>query len=60
MVLATLSRADCSDLATKQHIASFQRTYVTVALELGYLKGGYVNFGFSRIVMLLQSAVLVT
>ena len=39
---------------TKIYIASFQMT-----LELGYLKGGYINFGFAVLDFLLQDCCIV-
>ena len=47
--IAVILQHEIQNSKTKIYIASFQMT-----LELGYLKGGYVNFGFAVLDFLLQ------
>ena len=47
--IAVILQHEVQNSKTKIYIASFQTT-----LELGYLKGGYVNFGFAVLDFLLQ------
>ena len=42
--IAVILQHEIKNSKTKIYIASFQ-----MALELGYLKGGYVNFGFAAL-----------
>ena len=45
-----ISKIHKSDFVS-QNLHSLLSKVLTVALELGYLKGGYVNFGFSILML---------